>query len=200
MLTKETIEKSLFLLSAILDRTGTQSYHIIVCGGSSLIVTGLVPRATRDIDVIGLGHINPEGIFFVEGPAHLPPGLKETAERVARELDLPENWLNMGPAGQVSMGLPKGFIERLITRPYGRCLTVSFISRLDQIHLKLIAAADGTGIGGSERHFNDLQTLRPTEQELEMSVEWGLTWTVGMLPDIKKIIKGLGYDELAARL
>ena len=77
--------------------------------------------------------------------------LTEAAAVVAKTLNLPEDWLNTGPADLFRMGLPEGFENRLIVRVFGTHLTVHFIGRLDQIHFKLYASVDRGGY-----HIEDL--------------------------------------------
>lgn len=67
-------------------------------------------------------------------------------------------------------GLPAGVAERLVLRKFGPSLQVSFISRHDQIHFKLYAAADQGG-----RHFTDLEKLLPTKEELRAAARWTFT-------------------------
>ena len=59
-----------------------------------------------------------------------------------RDLGLEPNWLNPGPTGLLVHGLPEGFADRLTARDLGKALRVSFASRIDQVFLKLYAAAD----------------------------------------------------------
>ena len=80
------------------------------------------------------------------------PELTIAAKRVARDFNLPENWLNAGPASAVDLGLPDGLMERVITRQYGQKLIVHFLGRYDQIHFKLYAAVDQ----GAGKHLDDL--------------------------------------------
>lgn len=59
----------------------------------------------------------------------------------------------------------------MITREFGAALTVSFASRIDQIHLKLYAAADRD----EPRDFDDLRALEPTGDELMAAAAWART-------------------------
>jgi hypothetical protein len=104
---------------------------------------------------------------------------------VGRDFDLPENWLNLGPASQVESGLPEGFERRLVKKVYGQYLTVYFISRVDQIHFKLYAAVDQNGY-----HVEDLFALKPTESEMEMAVKWVIT------QHVSEVFKSLLKDFL----
>jgi hypothetical protein len=53
----------------------------------------------------------------------------------------------------------------------GPALTVSFASRLDQIHFKLYAAVDQ----GPGKHEQDLHALEPTQDELVAAARWSRT-------------------------
>ncbi len=98
----------------------------------------------------------------------LPDAVREAAAIVARDFGLEPSWLNPGPTGLLLHGLPAGFAERLISRDYGEALRVSFASRIDQIFLKLYAAADRR----EPRDFADLRRLRPTDEELRAGARW----------------------------
>jgi hypothetical protein len=139
------------------------SYKLVVIGGAALQALGLVDRPTRDIDVVALT----VGTTLVSADP-LPPPLVAARDRVARDYGLPERWLNPGPTSLLDLGLPEAFMERVVTRIYGRALTVHFASRLDQIHFKLYAAVDQ----GPGRHEADLRALDPTSQELLTAARW----------------------------
>lgn len=141
---------------------------IVVCGGSALIATGLVPRTTQDIDIIAL--MKGETLCDSEP---LPDYLVEAACRVGEMMNLPADWLNNGPASQFSMGLPPGFQERLTTVAAGEKLTVHYIGRLDQIFFKTYASADRGGY-----HVSDLRALNPSIEELSAAAKWCMTQDV----------------------
>jgi hypothetical protein len=140
--------------------------HLVVVGGSGLIAIDAVSRSTRDVDVVALQE---DGNLVSAEP--LPGPVRDAAAIVARDLGLEADWLNPGPTGLLVHGLPTGFAERLTVREFGEALTVSFASRVDQIFLKLYAAADRR----ERRDFEDLGQLRPTEQELRDGARWART-------------------------
>jgi hypothetical protein len=142
--------------------------HIVVIGGSGLVAIGTVSRATRDVDVVALSR---DGELKSSDP--LPEALLAAAEVVARDFRLAPDWLNAAPTSllEIGSGLPAGFAERLITREFGPALTVSFASRIDQIHFKLYAAADRQ----EPRDFDDLRALEPTADELKAAAAWART-------------------------
>lgn len=71
------------------------------------------PRFTaeRDVDIVAL--VGSDGLMPAEP---LPGTLAEACARVARDFDLPTDWLNSEPAGMLRLGLPQGFAERLDRR------------------------------------------------------------------------------------
>ena len=138
-LNKEKIEEALSLIGELLERKQSESFRIIVCGGSALLVTGLRRETTKDVDI--LAFLN-EKSDITESP-DLPDDLKEAAKSVSIEMNLDEHWLNTGPSSIINpnlpnSGLPDGFLERLTKREYGPKLTVYYISRIDQVHLLVL--------------------------------------------------------------
>jgi len=121
-----------------------------------------VERATADIDVLALV-VDGEDV----SAKPFPDDLSRASERVARTKNLSENWLNPGPGDMQEFGLPEGIVAR---RTYGEKLTVHFLGRSDQIHLKLFAAVDRSG----GKHLADLKTLEPSEEELEDASRWAI--------------------------
>jgi hypothetical protein len=160
----ETVDRLLSALSDQLSVLGA-SYELVVIGGSAMLALGLTARATQDVDVVALvGDGELRSAKPLEGP------LREAGARVARDFDLPTDWLNSEPGDLLRFGLPVGFVERLERRVYSPFLTVSFASRLDQIHFKLYAAADGI----RPKHGVDLRSLNPTPDELVVAARWTL--------------------------
>lgn len=156
----------------------------VVCGGTALSALGLVMRTTRDVDVLGIVLETLDGLT-IQRITEFPEWLAKAADKVRRDFDLQENWLNLGPASQVESGLPEGFAKRLVKKVYGQYLTVYFISRLDQIHFKLYASVDQDGY-----HGQDLFALKPTENEMEMAAKWVVT------QDVSEVFKALLKDFL----
>lgn len=179
------------LLRALADQLtlGGEAFHVVVVGGSALLALGLVERPTRDVDVVAL---RAGSALRLVGT--LPPALIEARDRVARDLGLPPDWLNSGPADLLDFGLPEGFEERLTTREYGPALTVSFASRLDQIHLKLYATVDA---GGPGKHEQDLRALEPTRDELVAAARWSRTHdpSVGYREMLRDALAFLGVED-----
>ncbi len=88
-------------------------------GGSALTALCLVKRATKDVDLLAIAK---DGELRSAEP--LPGALRVARDRVARDFDLDENWLNGGPTGLLIWGLPDGFLTRIVTRHYGQALAI----------------------------------------------------------------------------
>ncbi|MDD2601073.1 MAG: DUF6036 family nucleotidyltransferase [Kiritimatiellae bacterium] len=195
-LNRSTLDLAMRSLAIRLDENGADGVQIVVCGGSALILTGMVPRTTKDVDIVALIRA---GVLI--SPAPLPPSLCQAAQEVAEDLALAPNWLNNGPSsgegGLFQMGLPDGFIDRLTSESYNDLLIVHFIGRFDQIHFKLYASVDRGGY-----HIEDLRSLNPTPDELEDASRWCMTHDVsdGFSMVLKRMLKELGYENVADRL
>ena len=72
-----------------------------------------------------------------------------------------------------------------------------FIDRLDQIHFKLYAAVDRGGY-----HINDLEALKPNDEELLQAARWSRTHDVSQsyADLLKKLLKDIGYESVAVQL
>jgi hypothetical protein len=175
---------------------GDDRVELVVCGGSALAALGLVPRTTRDVDVLGLARATASGIV-VERLEQIPKPLASAAKKVARDFNLPADWLNLGPAPQVGMGLPDGFSSRLERRRYGSHLTVYYVSRYDQIHFKLYAAVDQDGY-----HVQDLALLNPTRDELLAAARWTLTQDVSgpFRASLKNLLRAGRHADVAEEI
>jgi hypothetical protein len=168
--------------------------HRVVCGGSALIALKRVTRTTQDVDVLATLE---NGQLLCARP--LPEWLLADAEAVRSQLSLPIHWLNDGAADEslFRLGLPVGVAERLVVRNFGTALQVSFVSRYDQIHFKLYAAADQGG-----RHFTDLRKLKPSAEELLAAARWTFTQDVSeaFRQVVGDILQALDHGDLNERL
>ena len=195
-LDKGTLDLALKSLAIRLADNQSPPVGIVVCGGSALILAGLIPRTTRDVDVVALIR---NGALC--SPAPLPAELLKASAEVAEDLGLTKDWLNNGPSkddgGLFQMGLPQGFSQRLHSSSYSPLLTVYFIDRLDQIFFKLYAAVDRGGY-----HITDLMALQPSPDELEAAARWSMTHDVsdGFVQVLKMLLRKLGHDHVADRL
>jgi hypothetical protein len=119
--------------------------------------------------------------------------LRTARDRVARDFDLDRNWLNAGPTDLLRWGLPAEFMTRVVTRRYGRALTVHFAGRVDQIHFKLFAMVDQAG----GRHETDLRALHPSTAELTAAARWSLTQdpSPGYRMVLREALSALGVED-----
>ncbi|WP_176014621.1 DUF6036 family nucleotidyltransferase [Victivallis sp. Marseille-Q1083] len=186
------LAEALNLLNERLILDDAPHTELVVCGGSALIATGLVPRTTRDIDIIALMDADE-----LKESEPLPEYLIRAADIVGHSLELPVDWLNNGPASQFRMGLPEGFQTRLSTVVIGKQLTMHYISRYDQIFFKTYASADRGGY-----HVSDLRALTPSEEELIAAAKWCMTQDVS--PEFREILKSmffqLGWKNVSGRI
>jgi hypothetical protein len=161
----------------------------VVIGGSALTALGLVKRATRDVDLLAIAE---DGELRSAEP--LPDALRIARDRVARDFELDENWLNSGPTALLTWGLPDGFLTRVVTRRYGQALAVHFAGRLDQIHFKLYAMVDQAG----GRHEADLRALHPSTDELIAAARWSVTQdpSPGYRMVLKEALSALGVENI----
>jgi len=186
-ITRETLDVILAALAEQLRSLDAQQ-EIVVIGGSALTALGLVKRATRDVDLLAIAE---DGELHPAEP--LPEALRTARDRVARDFDLAENWLNGGPTDLLTWGLPVGFMTRVVTRHYGHALTVHFAGRVDQIHFKLFAMVDQAG----GRHEADLRALQPSKDELIAAARWSVTQdsSPGYRMVLKDALSALGVED-----
>jgi len=191
-------ESLLAALADQLDLAGADPVHLAVCGGTALNVLGLVDRPTLDVDVVALVTRGGGGRIVLTSAEPLPEGVRAAARRVAADFDLAEGWLNSGPTDLLEFGLPAGCEDRLVTRGYGRRLTVSFLSRFDLVCLKLYAYVDS----GPGKHGDDLRALAPEPAELEAAARWCRTHdpSPGFLQGLTAALQSLGAERVAHRL
>ncbi len=195
---KKEIETIFMALSEQLDAEGVERLEMLVCGGAALNILGYVLRTTKDVDVIAFVDKNNDGSNILTKATLLKPALVQAAKRVQRDFNLPDNWLNDGPASVMDLGLPEGLMDRVETRTYGENLIIHFLGRYDQIHLKLHAAVDQSG----GKHYDDLMALSPTAQELEDAANWTMTHdpSKGYRMLLKDFLEKIGYKGVAEKL
>ena len=191
-----TLDLAFESLSIRLHENDAPPLEIVVCGGSALILEGVVSRTTTDVDILAL---------MLDGslcsPDPLPESLRQAASEVAEDLDLSRDWLNNGPSrgegGLFQMGLPDGIALRLHSRSYSPALIVHFVHRIDQVHFKLYASVDRGGY-----HIEDLLALAPSSSELEAAARWTMTHDVsrGFAMMLADLLRQLGHEDVADRL
>jgi hypothetical protein len=167
--------------------------EICVIGVAALNALGLVPRPTKDVDVVAMGSRRGNALALTKSRP-LPSVLLDSAAAVAGQFQIEADWLNAGCADLIDHGLPQGFEARLEARAYGPILTVHFASRLDQICFKTYAAADTTG-----RHLTDLVALKPTEAEIRFALEWVARQddSGGLQMQLTELLEYLGMGHVA---
>ena len=181
-----------------LEVLAEEPIELLVCGGSALNALRLVQRTTKDVDVLAYVKRGEGGALLLLRAEPLSETLIQASQKVARDFNLPENWINTGPTSAVDFGLPEAIMERVTTRHYGRKLIVHFVGRYDQIHFKLYASADQ----GAGKHLDDLIALNPTSEELERAARWSMTHDVsdGYREGLKALLRHIGHNNVAERL
>jgi Nucleotidyltransferase of unknown function (DUF6036) len=165
MQTRE-LDQALAACGELLAAEG-EEIAIVVVGGATLNLLGLVRRSTSDVDVIARADLHDGELTLV--PAEpFPDALARATGRVARDFGLAPDWLNADVGKQWTQGLPPGIEHDLTWRRYGG-LHVGLAGRRTLVALKLFAAADG---GEKSVHLQDLVALAPTAEELSQAEVW----------------------------
>lgn len=183
-----SLNEALWTLGELLEARGL-TYEVVAIGGGSLLLTGMIKRPTKDLDLVA--RID-GGVLLTAEP--LPEPLANAVRDVAKALGLAEDWLNSGPSrGEGSLfdyGLPPGFRDRLTSTQYG-ALTLHVAARFDQVCFKLYAMVDQ---GANSKHASDLKRLAPTPDELLRAAEWARTHdpSVGFRDECRGALMWLG--------
>lgn len=167
----ELLEEAFARVGGRLEREGGEA-AVVIAGGASLVVQGMVRRTTRDVDVLALRVRDEAGGDELVPPDPCPDPLRRAIEGAAAELGLAPDWMNFaaGTVGQKwRAGLPPGLAERVSWRRYG-ALEVGLLDRVDLIFLKMYAAASHAG--AESVHYQDLIALSPTGDELRQASAW----------------------------
>jgi hypothetical protein len=169
------------------------SYELVAIGGSGLLMLGLTVRPTRDLDIVALVE---HGLYV--RVRELPTPLLEAVHVVGQIEGLAPNWINAGPADLLEFGLPEGFAQRTQKEKYGP-LILHVASRADQVALKVYAAADA---GPGSKHFQDLQSLSPSEEELVQAGRWAITHdpSEGFRSQLVGCLAALGVHDADTRI
>ena len=155
------------MLSALGELLGSrgQRYELVLIGGASLQLRGVISRPTRDADVLA-EWVNDR---LVPMP-HLPEDLRAAVRDVGEAYAAAPDWLNTGPQSLIELGLPPGFEARLERRDFDPGLVIWLAGRYDLVCFKLYAAADEWPTRG--RHLQDLRALDPDPETLRTSARW----------------------------
>lgn len=164
------IESALEAVGELLRAAG-EEVAIVVVGGATLNLRGIVRRSTNDVDVIARALPDPQGALRLADPEPFPRSLQIAIRTVARDFHLPADWMNAAVGAQWVRGLPPWTLGELTWRSYGS-LRVGLAGRQTLIALKLFAAVDS---GPGSVHVQDLLALGPTDSELEAARGWVLT-------------------------
>jgi hypothetical protein len=196
---KQGIEAALSALSEELLKAGVRRLEMVVCGGAALNVLGYIKRTTVDVDIMAFVDENKNGITILNKTTPLESEFLKAVERVRNNFNLSEHWINASPASVIDFGLPNGLMDRVETRIYGENLIVHFLSRYDQIHFKLYAAADQTR---KDVHYQDLIDLNPTKEEFEAAARWCMTHDISAVfkEVLIDLLTQLGHKDVAGKL
>lgn len=128
MLGSKELEDVLAAVGDLLQAEG-ERVGIVVVGGASLNLLGLIERTTSDVDVIARVHLSDDGPEqALVPPKPMPEPLVGAIETVARDFDLPADWMNAVIGAQWKLGLPPYLEEDLTWRTYGG-LRVGLVGR-----------------------------------------------------------------------
>lgn len=164
------IEEALHAAGDLLRAAGEQ-VSVVVVGGATLNLLGIVRRSTSDVDVIARAFVDSSGVLRLIQAEPFPASLQTAIRTVARDFGLPEIWMNAAVGAQWVHGLPPWILEDLTWRAYGN-LQVGLVGRRTLVALKLFAAVDS---GPRSVHLQDLLAIVPTDTELEESRNWVAT-------------------------
>ncbi len=192
MMERERLEEALAALGALLDERG-ERIGVLVVGGGSLLLLGVVERPTADVDVVGFS--SPAGYTKADP---LPGFFVLAVREVGDALGLGEGWFNSGPADLIDFGLPPGLEDRVTVKTYG-ALEVHLPAREDLVCFKLYAAVDQ---GQRSKHFTDLRALTPTPAQLLEAARWTRTHdpSPGFEGELRRILGLLGVEVSDADL
>ena len=162
---------ALTAVGELLDAMG-ERVAIVVTGGATLSLLGVVDRGTRDVDVIARAWRDDRGKLRLREPEPLPVSLAEAIHTVARDFGLDEDWMNAAVGRHWAQGLPPWITDDIRWTNFGGGLDVGLVGRRTLIALKLFAAVDQRP---ESVHSQDLLALRPNDAELEEAQAWVLT-------------------------
>jgi hypothetical protein len=190
----ENLQSALSALGEVLASRGLR-YEVVIVGGANLLLRGVITRSTKDGDVVG-GR-SPDG--QVTKMPRLPAPLAAAVRDVARTYGLADDWLNVGPASLLDLGLPGGFAGRLSREDFG-ALTVWLAGRHDMVCFKLYAAADHWP--ARDRHLADLRALAPDRGDLLAAARWARTHDTspGFRSLLVAVLDELGMEDADAVL
>lgn len=201
-LSRRDVTEALAALGELLAARGLR-YELVLVGGAALLLRGIVARSTKDADILGTRVASGHVVKLDRMPAPLADAIAD----VARTYDLPDDWVNLGPASLLDLGLPDGFEDRLdrfdapgLDRRDDTGLVVWLAGRYDLVCFKLYAVVDRWP--ARDRHIEDLSALSPTEDELLDAAAWARTHdpSPGFRAQLVTVLRHLGVEDADARL
>jgi hypothetical protein len=171
LMVTQVLDPALSAVGELLEREHTK-VALVVVGGATLNLLGLIDRATQDVDVIARA-ADPIGAVpaRLTPPDPLPDVLQRAIVRVARDFGLAPDWINTAIGRQWSQGLPPWLPHDITWRRYGG-LHVGLVGRRTLVALKLFATVDQSV---RSVHAQDLLALAPSDEELGEAAEWVAT-------------------------
>ena len=148
---REAIEKfDMYLMELDLN------FEAVIIGGAALNIMDIISRQTKDVDFL-----DPD----------IPEEIKKASINFGinnpdLKLDA-NNWMNNGPKA-LTRDLPKEWRNDLQKIFEGRALRLWTLGRLNLLRTKLYAYAD------REIDYNDCMALNPTNEELDLCLDWVL--------------------------
>jgi hypothetical protein len=187
------LNDALAALGELLDARGLH-FELVLIGGASLLLRGVITRPTKDVDVLGAREASGK-IVRLEA---LPEALARAVADVGLTYGLAPDWLTLGPASLLDLGLPDGFDDRLEAKRSGG-LVAWVAGPFDLACFKLYAAADRWP--ARDRHIDDLAALAPTPDELLAAARWTRTHDLSpaFAENLKAVLRFLGVEDPDAR-
>lgn len=192
-LARNGLNDALAALGELLDARGLH-YELVLIGGASLLLHGVIARPTKDVDVLGAR----EASGVVVRLEALPEPLALAVADVGLAFGLAPDWLNLGPASLLDFGLPDGFEDRLEARRAGG-LVAWIAGRFDLACFKLYAATDRWP--ARDRHLDDLEALSPARNELLAAARWTQTHdpSPAFAENLGAVLRAMGVEGPDAR-
>ncbi len=187
-------EEMLSALGTVMEEQKMAPVDIVVCGAMVLLMQGALSRPTRDID--GLGLVEEEdGVRVLKKPL-LSREFSSAVERVGALYGEGKRWFSIAAITlHEDTDLPPDIIDMAQARSYGERLTVRLCCRRHMVCLKMWAA-----VHRGEPDIGDLIAMRVTAEEAEAGAAWCLRQDREVLPELRDVLKEVGYGELARGL
>jgi hypothetical protein len=187
-------DRMLKALGSVLEREGTGPVDVVICGAMALAMQGIIDRATRDIDGLGIV-VRKKGRLVLDKPL-MSAEFSQAVERVGLHFGAGKFWFSTAATIlHDDTRLPARLIERAEVRHYGKNLTVRLCSRSDMILFKMWAA-----IKRGEPDIDDLIKMHISEAEAEAAARWCLKQDGEAAPELKAVLEEIGHGRLAERL